>query len=142
MDTVTTYQAIPPLPIPSPFRADLTPAQYLTTVLEYISNLDDRPAPDFAREVAALEEVITHPETVQQTRYDHHRAQLLSGTPLQAATPNELRRDALAMFGLAKDRQVNGDWALEPDVWLGAADEALKLYRAGHHAPHHKLVGA
>lgn len=132
METVTTYQAVPPLPITTPFCSDLAPTQYLMTGLAYISGLAERPVPDFTREVAALEEVITYPEAVQQARYDHHRAQLLSGTPLDAATPNELRLDALALFGLAKDRQVNGDWALEPDVWLGAAHEALRLYRVDH----------
>ncbi len=130
MTTITTYQAVPPLPLTAPFDATLEPAAYLVQALEYIATLDERPTPDYCREVAALEDVITYPDELQQTRYDHHRTQLLNGAVLATATPDELRRDALALFGLAKDRQVNGEWALEPEVWVNAAHEALETYRA------------
>ncbi len=135
MAPVTTYCAVPPLPLAAHFDADLEAADYLAHVLEYIAALEVRPTPVYCREVAALEDVITYPDELQQARYDHHRAQLLTGVALANATPDELRCDALALFGLAKDRQLNGTWALEPAVWIKAAQEALERYRT--HAVQH-----
>lgn len=138
METVSTYFT-PPLPLPEPFRADLEPAAYLLTALEYMAALDERPTPDYCREVALIEEVHTHPEDSRNALYAQKRDRLFSGASLENATDDELRRDALARFGYAKDRQANGEWALEPEVWLEAADEALRTY-AVDRLPKH-LIG-
>ncbi len=128
METIT-YQAVPPLPLTAPLATAITPAAYLGSALDYLAALDERPAPAYVREVAALEEVITYPDDVQQARYDSHCARLLSGADRETATPTELRRDALALFGLARDRAQNGVWALAAAVWLEAADTAMTAYR-------------
>ena len=64
-----------------------------------------------------------------QRLYDHYAETLPTGTPVKDASPDELRRTTLAMYGLTRDRVTHGVRSRPIDTWLEMADEALSAYK-------------
>lgn len=64
-----------------------------------------------------------------QRLYNRATERLPSGTLLECATPEQMRRTTLAIHGLTRDRLTHGTVARSLDTWLEIADEAVRAYR-------------
>lgn len=104
------------------------PADYLTDVLEHMTTLTDRPTPAQARAEAVNELVATFPDAAQERQRSRWGRSLLDGTPVEDASADELRVEALALLGWARDRATNGLQNRGCWVWSEAARDALRTY--------------
>lgn len=108
------------------------PEAVLRATIGWIGKLPGRPTPELVYEVAVPILAMSFEEDAQAGQYDKYRSRLLDGTPLESATPNQLRVAALAYYGWARDRQRNGGvrnrgaWA-----WQEAAEKVLGGYSGG-----------
>lgn len=132
METPALY-LLPPI---DPTPRTLNPVTVLLEALAHIARTPCTAARDAdeRRELtyhdAACHLASTFPAEHRRAIYARHAARLLtSGTPLEAATADELRVAALTGYGWACDRAANGLRNQGRDTWEAAAVAALQLYR-------------
>lgn len=82
----------------------------------------------YLREAAILEAVEAHPEAEQADLYNRLTQALQGGTPVSNASPLQLRVDALALFGWARDLSEHGNNCRSVEMWQAAAEKVLGGY--------------
>lgn len=105
------------------------PTTTLTETLTYMRGLRERPEPALVYEAAVLELVTTYGEGDQGDVYERHSTRLLDGTPVEEATADQLRVEALALYGWARDRAANGSASRVAETWQRHAAELFRRYR-------------
>lgn len=126
-----TTEAVSILPAANelPFEGD--PEAFLRATLQWIGNLSERPSPELVYEAALPLLAMTFREEIQAAQYDKYRSRLLDGTPVDDATPDQLRSAALGYYGWARDRTQNGVRNRGAGAWQEAAEKVLARYSDG-----------
>jgi hypothetical protein len=137
------------LPTPAELPLSDDPLAFLLDTLTYIvrtpcevcRDADERRLVMYFDAAASL--AATFPEDRQQVVWQHHCDKVMTckSTP-ETATPEELRLAILALHGWARCRAANGLQNRGNGVWIDAALEALRRYRAEHDAPQPQPMAA
>lgn len=106
-----------------------SPARALKEVVAHMRSLRERPEPTLVYETAVLELVTTYGEGDQGDVYERYSTRLLDGTPVTEATADQLRVEALALYGWARDRAANGGASREAETWQRHAAELVGGYQ-------------
>ena len=129
---MTVASPIYTLPIPTALNTD--PRTALLQALEHISAQDTSIFSSRAElRLTAYHDALcslasTYGGNAQEV-YDRAAERLPTGTALEEATPNDLRRNTLAIYGLACGRTTHGTKPRDLKTWLEIADKAVKVYR-------------